>query len=88
MMVPMTDPLTPKPPRHYRWPWFLIAGVILGVLLMILWMLGAVRKVKRIRESTTGNASLRLFANQNGPGFSKKGVWPADAKEVGVEEPR
>src|ERR1043166_3482219 len=43
-----------KPP-HYRWPWFLLAGVILAILLTVLWVLGAVRKVRRIRESTGSN---------------------------------
>jgi len=55
----MTNTPDPKPPR-YRWPWFLLAAVILAVILTALWVWGAVRKVQRIRDSTRQNASLSL----------------------------
>ncbi|MBL69920.1 MAG: hypothetical protein CMO74_16000 [Verrucomicrobiales bacterium] len=38
--------------RSYRWPWWLAGFVLLGMVLMYVWMLGAVAEVKRIREAT------------------------------------
>ena len=42
----------PAPPVPRRWPWFLLAGVILFFLVSTLWMLAFVQRVKRIREAT------------------------------------
>jgi hypothetical protein len=39
-------------PPHYRWPWFVLAAVILGIALAFLWMSVAVR---RIREQRTAD---------------------------------
>src|SRR5947207_11886860 len=38
--------------RQYRWPWLVLAALLLAILLMVLWMIGAVNKVKQIKEST------------------------------------
>lgn len=47
---------TPPAPRRYQWPWFVLAAAILGILLAIVWMMGAVRRARQIRESTIQNA--------------------------------
>ena len=39
--------------RRYRWPWFVLAFVILGVLLAALWMSFEVRRMKRLRDINT-----------------------------------
>src|SRR5439155_1576279 len=44
---PLTDAT-----KHYRWPWFVLAVVLLGILLAVLWMLGAISRARQIREST------------------------------------
>ncbi|HVV00236.1 MAG TPA: hypothetical protein VHH88_02670 [Verrucomicrobiae bacterium] len=40
-----------KPPVRYKWPWFLAAFVLLGILLAILWMSFAVERVRIIRNA-------------------------------------
>ncbi|HEX9047326.1 MAG TPA: hypothetical protein VF988_09895 [Verrucomicrobiae bacterium] len=39
-----------KTPRRYRWPWFAAAAVLLGIVLAVVWMLFAVKKVERERD--------------------------------------
>ncbi len=38
-----------NPPR-YRWPWFVLAAVLLGVVLAIVWMCFAVHQEKQERD--------------------------------------
>jgi hypothetical protein len=40
------------------WPWFVLAGFLLGILLAILWLSWEIKRVKRIRESTAGQAGI------------------------------
>jgi hypothetical protein len=40
----------PSSKAVYRWPWFVLAGVILGVLLAAVWMYQEVKRAKRIQE--------------------------------------
>src|SRR6185369_13234513 len=44
--------------RRYRWPWLILAALILGIVLMVLWVLGAVRRVQQIKQSTEQNAAI------------------------------
>ena len=37
-------------PRRYKWPWILLAAVILFIALAILWVSFAVRQVERERN--------------------------------------
>jgi hypothetical protein len=37
-------------PRRYKWPWFVLAGVLLFVLLTILWMSLEIRTVEQERN--------------------------------------
>jgi hypothetical protein len=37
-------------PRRYKWPWFVLAAVVLGIVLAVLWMRVAVNKVERERD--------------------------------------
>lgn len=46
----MEIPPSNLPKRHYRWPWILFGAVILQVVLVVLWMTFAVRKVEQQRE--------------------------------------
>ncbi len=38
------------PERNYRWPWFVLAGVVLGVVLMIVWVGYAALREKEERN--------------------------------------
>jgi hypothetical protein len=44
-----------NPPR-YRWPWFLLAAVILAVVLAVVWVNHEVQRTKRIKEANTPTA--------------------------------
>ena len=48
----MEDKETNSAAPRYRWPWFALAAVILGVVLAVVWMSVAVR---RIREQRTAD---------------------------------
>lgn len=37
-------------PRHYRWPWLVAAAVVLGIVLAVVWVAFAVKKVERERD--------------------------------------
>lgn len=56
-------PQQPAPPPArptYRWPWFVAAAALLGILLAVLWMSREVERTRRLREwntPTTTNAS-------------------------------
>ncbi|HTV62571.1 MAG TPA: hypothetical protein VMH30_08395 [Verrucomicrobiae bacterium] len=41
------DEKQPKP--SYKWPWFVLAAVLLGIVLAVVWMLVAVQKEKSER---------------------------------------
>jgi F0F1-type ATP synthase assembly protein I len=47
-------------PRRYKWPWFVLAAFLLGLILAILWMLIDIRAVEQERNlnlpSTTNTA--------------------------------
>lgn len=37
-------------PRRYKWPWFVAAAVALGIVLAVVWMSFAVKKVEQERD--------------------------------------
>jgi hypothetical protein len=37
-------------PRRYKWPWFVAAGVLLGIVLTVVWVAIAAKKVERERD--------------------------------------
>ena len=40
----------PKPRQRYTWPWFVLAGVLLGIVLAIIWMSHEVERTRRNRD--------------------------------------
>lgn len=46
------DPHQSHPPaqRRYRWPFFVLAAFVLGILLAVLWLSFEVRRTERIRQ--------------------------------------
>jgi hypothetical protein len=38
-----------KNPRRYKWPWFVLAAVLLGIVLAVVWVSFAVKKVEQER---------------------------------------
>jgi hypothetical protein len=47
----MTEPN--ENPRRYKWPWMVAAAVVLGIVLAVVWMLVAVKKVESERDWST-----------------------------------
>jgi hypothetical protein len=41
------------PKLNYRWPWFVGAAVVLAVVLAVVWLSFAVKKVERERDFST-----------------------------------
>ena len=46
------QPLPTPPKRTFRWPWFVLLGVVLFFTASVLWMMVFVQRVKRIKQST------------------------------------
>ena len=44
----MTEP--DENPRRYRWPWLVLAAVVLAIVLAVLWVAAAARKVAQQRD--------------------------------------
>ena len=40
-------------PRRYKWPWFVLAAVLLSIVLAVAWVSFAVKKVERERNFNT-----------------------------------
>jgi hypothetical protein len=40
----------PSAAPSYRWPWFVLGGVILAVVLAVVWMSFAVKRTRMIRD--------------------------------------
>ena len=37
-------------PRRYKWPWLVAAAVLLGIVLAVVWMSIAAKKIERERD--------------------------------------
>ena len=44
--------MTDQPPKRYRWPWFVLAGVVLFFTASVVWMMTFIQRVKRIKAAT------------------------------------
>lgn len=44
----MNDP--EEMPRRHRWPWFVLAGVVLWIVLAVIWMAADVKKLEHERD--------------------------------------
>jgi hypothetical protein len=50
-IIPRMPEQNAKDPKtRYRWPWFLLAAVILAIVLAVIWMSVAVRRVREYRK--------------------------------------
>jgi C4-dicarboxylate-specific signal transduction histidine kinase len=51
---------TSTPKTTYRWPWFVLAGLIVAVVLAVVWMSYAVKRTRMIRDlNSPSNNTLR-----------------------------
>ena len=44
-------------PRRYKWPWFVLAAVLLSIVLAVVWVSFAVKKVERERNFNPPNSA-------------------------------
>src|SRR5256885_139367 len=53
---------------HYKWPWFVLAGFLLAIVLAVLWMSREIERTRRIRDlnSPTPQSSSENTAPANG----------------------
>jgi hypothetical protein len=69
----MADPNQQSTPevarRRYTWPWFLLAGILLGVLLAVLWMSREIERTRQLRQwnSPPATASTNTAPTRPGP---------------------
>ena len=53
----MSEPGEHPPKPTYQWPWFVLAAVLLGIALAVLWVGLAAKKVEQQRDFTPMPAS-------------------------------
>ena len=46
----MNEPDDNRPKPNYQWPWFVLAAVVLGVVLAVVWMSYAVKRERQQRD--------------------------------------
>jgi hypothetical protein len=57
-----TSPSGGRP--RYRWPWFLLAAVLIGLILAFVWISREIERTRRLRDPNP----LGLKTDLNGPG--------------------
>jgi hypothetical protein len=48
--MPETENPSSQNPRRYKWPWFVLAFAILGIVLAVLWVSLAAKKIEQERD--------------------------------------
>ncbi len=59
----MENPNTDSAPPRYRWPWFVLGAVVLGILLAVLWMTVEVRRIRRQQATNPWTAPAATGTN-------------------------
>jgi hypothetical protein len=62
-LLDMDNPDQPGQRPRYRWPWFVLGGVVLFIVLAVLWMTVLVRRVHEERENAWPPASQTSPSN-------------------------
>jgi hypothetical protein len=44
---------------RYRWPWFVLAAVLLAIVLALIWMSDAIRRTREQRDPFTAPATTQ-----------------------------
>jgi len=50
MNEPSPNPVGDRSKQRYTWPWFLLAAIVLGIALAIIWMSREVQRTRQNRE--------------------------------------
>ena len=59
----MDDQNSDSAPLRYRWPWFVLAAVVLGVVLAVAWMTVEVRRIRRQQSANPWAAPVATRTN-------------------------
>jgi hypothetical protein len=46
----MSAPENVSPRQNFKWPWFVLAAVLLAIVLAVIWVAAAARKVEQQRD--------------------------------------
>jgi hypothetical protein len=68
---------TPPPPesqRRYKWPWFVLAAVLLAIALAVLWMSQEIARTRHIRD-----------LNEPAPATNRGATWPGPSSPATPE---
>jgi len=62
----------PQGKQRYRWPWFVLAAVLLAIALAVLWMSKEIERTRRIRDLNapaprTDHSATSLVASGQAP---------------------
>jgi len=57
-----------SPKARHVWPWFLLAGIVLGVVLAVIWLSAEVRRVREQRQYDFAPPS-----GTNAAGYNQRG---------------
>ncbi len=60
--------------RRYRWPWFLLAAVLLAIALAVLWLSKEIQRARRIRDLNAPASRAPSSATFAVPSASR-GAW-------------
>jgi len=71
----MTDESDNSGKQRYVWPWFLLAAVLLGLVLAIVWMSFLARRIHEQRESNPWPPMTAPVSPTNPPPAKTNG-WP------------
>jgi quinoprotein glucose dehydrogenase len=74
----MNEPTGNAGRPRYRWPFYLLAAVVLGVVLAVLWMSVLVRRMREQRDPDFSPASNRAAATVISPGATNASGTNAD----------
>jgi hypothetical protein len=53
--------------RHYKWPWFVLAAVLLAIALAVLWMSKEIARTRRIRDLNEPPPATNRAVTSPGP---------------------
>jgi hypothetical protein len=57
---------------RYSWPWFVLAAVLLGLFLAVVWMSKEVERTRRLRELNSATPTIATNAPMKPPAVTNR----------------
>jgi hypothetical protein len=67
MPEPTDSPPAFEERRRYTWPWFVLGGVALGIILAVLWMSREIERTRKLREWNSPSPSAATNTSTTPP---------------------